>query len=207
MFDNPIFFLILISLISAISEWLGKRRKAKRLAEEEPEVDLPFPSEAEVTAEPKKEEPHKRGPGPQQEWEERLRRLLEGDDAETKPTPPVARAPEPPRVPHQPSVEIKPEPFADAVLDYSPPSNPSPPPIPVTPKPVVAEVPSAAALVRSDKNAQKIGNKSRKSAKPRVVGPQVAGFRSRRALKQAVVAAVVLGPPKGSAEEADILRL
>lgn len=205
MFDNPIFFLILISLISAISEWIGKRRKAKRLAEEESEAGLPFPAGPDATVAPEHEERRQGRPEPQQAWEERLRRLLEGEGTEA--TAPVARAPEPPQMPRQAPIQSHPEPIiADAVPVYSPPSQVGQPHKPVGRKPTKAEASQAAAWLQSARG-KKGGNKSRKPANQKAPATLTAGFRSPRALKQSIVAAVVLGPPKGSAEETDLLRL
>lgn len=180
MFDNPIFFLILLSLLATAAEWIGKRRKSRQAdaAAEEENV-------AEETPSPRRKFREK-----QQEWEERLRRLLEG---EVEPPPSESKPLEPP-----------PQPVAPP---KTPLKNQTPPPmkeIPVRP--------SFQPATRSATVSQKIPNASGKDPKKvrrtlqQLPIPLSQRFRNRQALRQAIIASVVFGPSKGTEENSDLLR-
>ena len=78
MFDNPIFFLILISLISAISEWIGKRRKARQRLEQEASMEVEAGDESPHDIEAEQADRRRQLEDQRAVWEERLRRMLQG---------------------------------------------------------------------------------------------------------------------------------
>ena len=177
MFDNPIFFLILLSLLATAAEWIGKRRKSRQAdaaAEEE--------NNAEETSSPRRRNFREK----QQEWEERLRRLLEG---EVEPPPSESKPPPQPVAP--PKTPLK---------------NQTPPPVKEIPV-----RPSFQPATRSATVFQKIPSASGKDPKirrtlQRLPIPLSQRFRNRQALRQAIIASVVFGPSKGTEENSDLLR-
>ncbi len=204
MFDNPIFFLILISLISAISEWIGKRRRAAAEAQE-----ASNPSRG-AAADPRaasgRLEPGRKGEDVQElDWEDRLKRLLEGEDpARSERSRTRERA-------ESPQVELYVEPERPRTPQPVP---VAPPPVPRASKPAVKVegVREASDYVRPvAKPSQPIPADSPMILKrPRVRrggASDVSNFRSRKALRQAIVASVVLGPPKASGENPDLIPL
>lgn len=171
MFDNPIFFLILLSLLAAASDWIGKRRKSRQAdGDEEENIDEETPSRRRNFKEK------------QQQWEERLRRLLEG---EVEPIPSESKPPEPPPRPVSP---------------------------PKTPTPVREVRPSfqpaaRRASVDSPKISRSFGKDQKVQRKGRrLTVPLSQRFRNRQAVRQAVIASVVFGPSKGTEENSDLLR-
>ena len=208
MFDNPIFFLILISLISAISEWLGKRRKAKAMREEElaegmePVVDrheeAPVGESRRTLAEQK------------QDWEERLRRMLEGDAASEESRPPAVPKVEPAAREGsrgQPTILEVDEPFIEPVRTEIPVPPVAPPPVPqVRPKPPVSR-PTGTLRSSGLRGVKKGKVGQRKKSPTRRPAPMITQLRSRNAIRQAIVASVILGAPKGTGEESDLSKL
>lgn len=180
MFDNPIFFLILLSLLATAAEWIGKRRKSRQAdaaAEEE--------NTAEETSSPRRRNFREK----QQQWEERLRHLLEG---EVEPIPEESKPPEPPPRP----VESPKTPLREQ----------TPPPVKKIPlRPSFQPAAGNAAV------SQKISKSSGKDPKVRRKLQRLPvslsrRFRNRHAVRQAVVASVVFGPSKGTEENSDLLR-
>ena len=178
MFDNPIFFLILLSLLATAAEWIGKRRKSRQ-ADAAAEENI-----AEETPSRRRNFREK-----QQEWEERLRRLLEGEveppPSESKPTEPPPQPVAPPKTPLK---------------------NQTPPPVKEIPV-----RPSFQPATRSATVFQKIPSASGKDPKvrrtlQRLPIPLSQRFRNRQALRQAIIASVVFGPSKGTEENSDLLR-
>lgn len=201
MFDNPIFFLILISVISAISDWLGKRRKAKRLAEDlEGSAEHESMSEAELAVEP--EPPRRSLKEEKQQWEERLRRLLEGDESPHQSSP-------------QPEASVYPEETplgSEGGGAFSRESS-------FRQEPVSEERGSNDG---QSQRLQKALQSRSKGDEPSVPAPALKvtrlggggrnkrvdiDFHSKTSIRKAIVAAVVLGSPKGSGEEADLLKI
>ena len=175
MFDNPIFFLILLSLLAAASDWIGKRRKSRQAdGNEEENIDEETPSRRRNFKEK------------QQQWEERLRRLLEG---EVEPIPSESKPPEPP-----------PRPASPPTLREQ------------TPPPVREVRPSfQSATHRASVDSPKISRSFGKDQKVqrewrRFTVPLSQRFRNRQAVRQAVIASVVFGPSKGTEENSDLLR-
>lgn len=178
MFDNPIFFLILLSLLATAAEWIGKRRKSRQTDAAAEEENI-----AEETSSPRRRNFREK----QQQWEERLRRLLEG---EVEPIPAESKPPEPPPRPAAPP--------------KTPLSEQTPPP--------VREVrPSFQPAARSTAVSQRISRFSGKDPKVRRKLQRIPvslsrRFRNRQAVRQAVIASVVFGPSKGTEENSDLLR-
>ncbi|MCS1408595.1 MAG: hypothetical protein M2R45_01771 [Verrucomicrobia subdivision 3 bacterium] len=206
MFDNPIFYIILISLISVVSEWVGKRRKARRMAEEGPLS----PSPEDALSEPEVAE-RRRSVASQgaQEWEERLRRLL-GEETDTTPAAASPLSPEPIRT--EPVVPPPPPPVKSPVIEaYHPPEPSAPHPQHLKPLATQQKMQDATQWGKGTKSAQgldstgDIPKKVRQSFRRQAVTAK--SFRDRNALRQAIVASVVLSPPKGTEEEPDLLRL
>lgn len=179
MFDNPIFFLILLSLLATAAEWIGKRRKSRQIDAAEKENIAEEPSSSRRRNFREK----------QQQWEERLRRLLEG---EVEPIPSESEPPEPPPRPVAPP--------KTSVRERTPPP--------------VKEIPARPSFQPADRSAavsQKISRSSDKDPKVQqkrqgLTVPLSKRFRNRQAVRQAVVASVVFGPSKGTEENSDLLR-
>lgn len=180
MFDNPIFFLILLSLLATAAEWIGKRRKSRQAdaaAEEE--------NNTEEATSPRRRNFREK----QQQWEERLRRLLEG---EVEPIPSESKPPEPP-----------PRPVAPPKTPLKEQTRPSVKEVPIRP--------SFQPAARSTAVSQRISRSSGKDQKIRWKLQRLPislsrRFRNRQAVRQAVVASVVFGPSKGTEENSDLLR-
>jgi hypothetical protein len=205
VFDNPIFFLILISVISAISDWLGKRRKAKRLAEElEGSGEIESMPEVELAAEP--ENPQQTLREEKQEWEERLRRLLEGEESPVQQSPQPA-APvysEPTRVSREraevPSWEGEYSFGQNPILEERSPEN------------VGTDQIQQLQRARTSRTTREETGKPSAALKVTRLGGGgnrrvETNFHSKSSIRKAIVAAVVLGAPKGSGEEADLLKI
>ncbi len=194
MFDNPLFFLILISVLSAISDWLGKRRKAARLQEMERAGEL----EVDDTSSPEaalREERRRSVREQEEDWEERLRRMLGADDE----PPPVREQP-------QPTTHTQPA----SVFEAEPP----PPPVFVgetrAPQQAVPQTASPAIQARLANTEVSLSESAPAMQMRRVKSARrspVINFRSKDAIRKSIVASVVLGPPKGSGEESDLIRL
>ena len=204
MFDNPIIFLILISIISGISEWLGKRRKAKQLEEQL--------GSGKVVLDDDDTERHQRRREvreQQEDWEERLRRMLAGEDPDEK--APAARAEPPPAPIRQPEEPVantpRPSPNKTTVQRQAATASRSSQPSLVKPNFAGAPAPKISDEVR--KKAAQLERVGRKTLRDRSSGrtSTVQKFRSRSAARNAIMAAVVLGPAKGVGEESDILKL
>ncbi|MDA7632918.1 hypothetical protein N8766_02310 [bacterium] len=203
MFDNPIFFLILISVISAISDWLGKRRKAKRLAEElEGSEEFESMPEVELAVEPEKPQPTLREE--KQDWEERLRRLIEGDESSVQTSP-------------QPAAPVYKEPAWSSNEGAEFPSGE----YSFGQRPISEDRSSndvgvdLAQQAHTERKSRSIGEEMNKPA-PAMKVIRLGGggnrrvetnFHSKSSIRKAIVAAVVLGAPKGSGEEADLLKI
>lgn len=176
MFDNPIFFLILLSLLATAAEWIGKRRKSRQAdaAAEEENV-------AEETPSPRRKFREK-----QQEWEERLRRLLEG---EMEPIPSESKPP--PRPVPPPKTPLK---------------NQTPPPVKEVPvRPSFQPATPSAAVFPKTSNSSGRDQKTRRKLQ-RIPVSLSQRFQNRQAVRQAVIASVVFGPSKGTEENSDLLR-
>jgi len=196
VFDNPIYFIILISVISAISDWLGKRRKAKRLAEElEGSEEFESMPEVELAVEPEKPQQTQREE--KQEWEERLRRLLEGDES---PVQPAAQVYTEPALSSNEDASSEGYSFSQRPISEERSSNNV-----GTDQGQLLQKARKSSSIAEETNkpmpAMKVirvgeGNKSVKT-----------NFHSRTSIRKAIVAAVVLGTPKGSGEEADLLKI
>ncbi len=180
MFDNPIFFLILLSLLATAAEWIGKRRKSRQTDAAAEEENI-----AEETSLPRRRNFREK----QQQWEERLRRLLEG---EVEPVPAESKPPEPP-----------PQPIASPKT-----------PLRKQPPPPVKEIPARLSFQRAARStavSQRISRFSGKDPKVRRKLQRLPvslsrRFRNRQAVRQAVIASVVFGPSKGTEENSDLLR-
>jgi TolA-binding protein len=203
VFDNPIIFLILISIISGISEWLGKRRKAKQLEEQLGSGEVVLDDDDTERQQRRREVREQ-----QEDWEERLRRMLAGEDPDEN--APAARA-EPPPAPIR-----QPEPVANTprtsankttVQRQAPTASRSSQPSLGKPNFAGAPAPKVSDEVR--KKAAQLERVGRKTLRDRSSGrpSTVQKFRSRSAARNAIMAAVVLGPAKGVGEESDILKL
>ena len=180
MFDNPIFFLILLSLLATAAEWIGKRRKSRQAdaAAEEENVD------EEKTSSRRRNLREK-----QQQWEERLRRLLEGEvgpiPAESKPPEPPPRPVDPPKTPLKEQTRL---PVKE---------------VPIRP----SFQPRARSTAVSQKISRSSGKDQKPRRELRQLPISLSRrFRNRQAVRQAVIASVVFGPSKGTEENSDLLR-
>ncbi len=198
MFDNPLTFLILISVISAISDWLGKRRKAAREREAMAGGDVESVPVSEIGTEVPQGEARRSVREQKQEWEERLRRLLEGDEAPVSPSQsPPARSWQG-EVPTQATEEVFSEPTRTPVQLVT--SQPAPE---IADRSASQRIDDVSTDVTLSKPAPAMQVRRRK----RVHGPSVVNFQSKDSIRKAIIASVVLGPPKGLGEESDLIRL
>ena len=203
MFDNPIIFLILISIISGISEWLGKRRKAKQLEEQLGSGEVVLDDDDTARQQRRREVREQ-----QEDWEERLRRMLAGEDPDEK--TPAARAEPPPAPIRQPESKANtPRPPANKATVQRQASTASRSSQPSLSKSNFAGAPAAKVSDEVRKKAAQLERVGRKTLRDRSSGGSspVQRFRSRSAARNAIMAAVVLGPAKGVGEESDILKL
>lgn len=211
MFDNPIFFLILISVISAISDWLGKRRKAKRLAEEERSGEIESMPHVELELEPEPLRPRQSQSEQKQEWEERLRRLLEGEESPVQPGPqPIPSAYSEPRRSSYGEATNAPEEYSfggGAVSDGSFAESS----VADRAQERQQELLAASSRAREAKSISAASSKSAPSMRVTRIGGRKGrvetNFHSKSSIRRAIVAAVVLGAPKGSGDEADLLKI
>ena len=180
-------------VIAIISSWLKKKQ--------EPE-DESWPGQSPSPPDRPAERPKPRPKAAS--WEEELRRLLEGDEPASAPAPPVIvhEAPRPPRSP-------------SAV----PPLRPVPPPVPAIerdeediglPVHLPPLTQSVQAYQRASQLDLQVAERLRRieqqvthhtiAPKVDVTSPEIlAGksmLRDRKALRSAIVATVILGPPK-----------
>lgn len=202
MFDNPIFFLILISIISGISEWLGKRRKAKQLEE------LQGSGELELDDDTEKQQRREEVREQQEDWEDRLRRMLAGEDPDEKPPARRAEAPSgPTRQPEPVVYSAGPAAKARASQRQSSGDSHSAQPSLSHSIPARATAPKVSEEVR--RKAAQLERMGRKKRGRGSAGNRstIQKFTSRSAARNAIMAAVVLGPAKGVGEESDILKL
>ena len=201
MFDNPLTFLILISVISAISDWLGKRRKAARerevLEQGGVEIDQSYEIAEQVPQADSRPSLRER----KQEWEERLRRMLEGDQSPETPT----QSPVQPRPSEAPESEYL---FGDARESM----EASPAPLPVFDTQLSPETDDRSASQRvadisTDVTLSKPAPPMQVRRRKRSHGPSVVNFQSKDEIRKAIIASVALGSPKGLGEESDIIPL
>ena len=177
MFDNPIVYLVLISLLTVVAEWIGKRRRRSKDAERAEEEDVLSAAAAPPAEEVKTS------------WDQRLQKWLN-----------VEEAPVEVRTPSEPRRELasglaedrEPDLGTDVAFAREFDQTPTQPLIPSVPLGVdrrVPPLPTAAKTKKRPRRSDRFGK-----------------FRGPEALKDAVVAAVVLGPSKGNEERSDILR-
>ena len=174
MFDNPIVYLVLISLLTVVAEWIGKRRRRAKNAGQAEEEDA-----LSTAADPPAEEV-------KTPWDQRLQKWLN-----------VEEAPAEIRTPSEPRRELASGLAEDRVPDLGTDvayarefdRTPTQPSVPPRVDRRVPPLPTAAKTKKRRRRSDRFGK-----------------FRGPEALKDAVVAAVVLGPSKGNEERSDILR-
>jgi hypothetical protein len=193
---EALFIILMLMLLSAVSNWLKRRGQ---------------PEEAELW--PDETEPGDLAPGQRRSaapgeptarparssWEEELRRLLEG---ETPRRPEPKPAPAPTAVP-------------PVVITASRPVSAPPPPVTVSTRPAVQQtIGQTALLLGRTRELQRQAASELRRARSEVGGrPLLSGderrrdhseeirqarawFRSPQAARQAVIASVILGPPR-----------
>lgn len=179
--DNP-WVVLIILVVTALSSWLTKRREAK-----EPKADKP-PT-------PMGEPPRPAAKPREFDLEEAMRRLL-GEEAFPKPQP------TPPPIPH-PAQEPEWEDEGPPVPPRRP--MPAPPPIPVqvmVTRPAALPVEELAQETEGPRAVSLAGPEHHAAGYPRVSGRRerkwpVGQWRDRRFARQAFVASLIFGPPKG----------
>ncbi len=199
-----------IIAFSIFSGWMKKRAQNQEEHGEPAESPLE-PKDA--AAPPLPSEPRTPQPSPRpsrpMNWEEELRRLLQGEEEETTP-PPQPRPPAPPVVTRLP-VPAPPPPSPARTL-FPPAPLPTTVPIPATvvEPPLARLVLSAEAYQRAgqlrataSERLVKVGELERSKAAPVVVCPSSVDvqaarnlLRQPRTLRQAIMASVILRPPK-----------
>jgi hypothetical protein len=192
---EALFIILMLILLSAVSNWLKRRAQ--------PEETEMWPDESEpgdqLPGQRRDLPPGETAPRPaRSSWEEELRRLLEG---------------EPPRRP-QPRTAPTPPPVRPVVITPSR-QAPTPPPIVTSATPARAQTigQTAVALGRA-REAQRRAADQLRQAQSRIGGRPLLSamerrrdraeelrqardwFRSPQAARQAVIASVILGPPR-----------
>ena len=203
LFDSPWAVLVII-LISVISNWLMKRRQANQ--------DDENPADGVESPPPKSQEHSQR----QTDLQEVLRQLLGGD--------PPPRAPQPPPIPPvirdaqaqevgQDEEQFQPEPawMDESHETYGAARPPAIPAVPPPPPPAALARANAARIetLRRDEEAarrfEQLSQKARHPATAVGIGRgrrspdgkrAIAMVRDPRTVRQAFIASVVFGPPK-----------
>jgi hypothetical protein len=180
LFDGP-WLIIAIAIISALANWLSKRRQQKEADRESPPATAPATEEKKAT-----------------DWEKALRQLLGEEETPPQPSapppiPPVRRPPPPPLIQ---TGEEESEPVVITLPPLRTPPIVSRPPvvvapvmresIPVGPR-VSTPTPVQPAMTVSD------FTRTRRARGRRVNVP----WRNPRYAREASVASLVFGPPKG----------
>jgi hypothetical protein len=189
--------LLIFVLISVLASWLQKKQRT----EEQAPPTLPRRPRAQGAPAPGREEPARQ----KVDWEEELKRLLEGEPAEPPPPPPPPivvvsqpRQPAPPPLLRQ----------AETV-----PTSPEHSPVEVTFTPLPGLTESAQAYAEASTLEEKVQQHLRQvTQKPvamthvqhrepsRAAQDALTLLRDRRSVRSAVMASVVLGPPRALAD-------
>jgi hypothetical protein len=187
-FEFLIFVVILI--ISALFNWLKKKSQE---AEEWGEFEAPPPPPRQPSRTPHAPPPLTREERKPYDWQEELRRMLEGQE----PKPPPAPAKPPPLIIQQPP------PRPPARYDHS--RKPARVKVPQRVQTVVpdvrrAEIPVVPAVSLEPTNVvierPRVPGRIRRPTRSPEVERAVAMFHSSESLRQAVVASVILDAPK-----------
>jgi hypothetical protein len=222
---ESLLILLVFVIISGVSTWMQKRRQAAEEPQSWPDEDeFSQPPTAQRPASGQRPGPTAPPPPPQPQpatssWEEELRRLLQGDRP-TPPSPQPIPPPVPPSPPHPrpspPPVPASPRPVAASPYDTRRPV-PKPPAAPSAPLPhfrPAALDRSAAAYQRASHLAESVAGRMREvERRTQIHEPGAARVRrkpvsreinaarsllqSPQAARQAVIASVILGPPRG----------
>lgn len=182
LFDSP-WVIIAVVIASGIANWLSKRRAEKN-------GELP-PSDQQPSAPP---------PAGPPDWEERLRRML-GEDVPTA-TPPPTAAP-PPII--RPATPRSAPPLLRPARQTAPPASPPrPPPVEIVPLIVPQTVKEASAEIEETGRRYELQEAAAKAAllqsiarAPRRTNGLKVRLQQPQAARQAFVASLVLGLPKG----------
>lgn len=201
LFDNP-WIVAVIVIGGALANWIAKRRQEKE-AGQQPESEAP---------------PLPDKPQGELNLEEALRRLLGQESPPQQPVPPpiIPRTP-PPRPPAQPDWQEEEyvrseqewmEELQGSRTGEGETTRPTPPPLRSTP--TAPARPLAASILPSDEQAQAAGRFAQLNEAGRhpatvvhaggghsVAGTRTAHWRNPRNVRQAFVASLVFGPPKG----------
>ncbi|MBX3746755.1 MAG: hypothetical protein KF833_15710 [Verrucomicrobiae bacterium] len=198
---------LLFFLITGIAQYLQKRSREKRGLDVEPEPEFLDEPPTELRRDPHagtlSSSPEVPPPPPVESWQEQLRRLLEGEGLRQEPPPPVLEpaAPVPPPVP---APALVPHP-ATPGRDY-PVTGPASTP-PVHARTVTTTRGSSARTPRNRSSSTHPHRPAPRVAPPLsprrpAVGEAPAAlvnalFQSPKTVRQAILAATVLNPPKG----------
>lgn len=195
---EQILFLVAVAVLSMLHSWWNKRNE-----KETEDADAPAPGQPERPA-PKRPAPAN--------WEEELRRLLEGDEDKPAPRPPpvVVQAPRPaapPPLPAAPRPRIAPRP-AEAVAQSDPDMDTG---LPVRFSSLEG---SAQAFLRASNIEAKVAAHMQRADQQVASHPQfvvkreaslevrqaVSLLRNRQSQRAVILAGVILGPPKAMEE-------
>lgn len=182
LFDSP-WVVIAIVIASGIANWLSKRRAEKN--------GEPPPTEEQPSAPPSAAPP---------DWVERLRRML-GEDVPTA-TPPPTAAP-PPII--RPATPRSAPPLLRPARQAAPPASPQrPPPVEIVPLIMPQTVKEASDEIEETGRRYELQEAAAKAAllqsmarTPRRTNGLKVRLQQPQAARQAFVASLVLGPPKG----------
>ena len=210
---TPLFAAIEIKLIlvvgfliaSAISQWMKKRKGA----EEGQDTPAPLPHPRRVGGPPPVHQPETKPVS----WEEELRRLLQGEPAEPAPAPPPIVVHETRRVP--PPILPRPEPAPRHRSVFEVEDQPSPMDVDVQPK--FQPLPELTESVQAYQQASQLDRKVEahlREVTQRPVGstsvqhqgttPEaraaLALLRNPQSARTAILASLILGPPRALAD-------
>lgn len=203
--ESLLIFLVFI-VISGLSTWLQKRRQAGEQSEwapgEDPSRTPPRPG----MPAPPPASPRRPMPAPLQDWEEELRRLLQGDRYQPPEPPPEAL---PPRLPAGAPPPARPIPRP------SPAASAAPPPVSRRREAAVPRLEDSEQAYRRARQQQAEAAVRLREAQAKTARHQAAyamtshhvrsdDIRAARALlsrpnlaRRVIIASVVLGQPKG----------
>lgn len=194
---------LLVLLVTALSSWLQKRSQAQQSEADEPRPLPKPPKTPSRIPQPRETAPPPAQPRRRSSWEEELRRLLEGETSPepaeapviirksesppTPSTPPVISAPAPTLVQEQSAVRG--QKLADAEAAYA------------KARQLHQETARRLQEVVAHTKQHRGGPEQRFSPNAPEALPAITLLRDRHGVRQAIIASIILGPPRGLEEE------
>lgn len=197
---EKLIFLVAVVVISLLHSWWQKRKGEGEA--ESPAWPVPNPRRPSVL--PRQTPQTRPAQPPAASWEDELRRLLQGEEPSRPAPPPVTAQPAPPPIPRpaapRPRVVAKPEPTVDlgGEMETSLPVH-----MPTLEHSAQAflrasqlESKVAAHMNRVDQQVMTHGAPELKRLKSPAVQQALGLVRNRQSQRVAILAGVILGPPK-----------